>query len=224
MTESSATDTAPRRGRGRPPRINRDSIIEAARAISPGELSMQAVADSLGVDRSTIHYHFADRDELFSVVASATLGAELAKYTPPDSDDWRDWVTGYARSVYSALVRHGAIVLFVKLPLGSDGKALAPVEGVIRAMLNAGFDESTVVHAIAYISEVVHVAAQNQILVSQGTHPQGVELIRFLGEQPADAVPGLRRLVVIDPLGHEDHFEFALRVLVDGLAAQLPPG
>jgi TetR/AcrR family transcriptional regulator, tetracycline repressor protein len=222
MSESSAPETVPRRGRGRPPRISRDSIIEAARAISVDQLSMQSVADSLGVDRSTIHYHFADRDELFSVVASATLGAELAKYTPPESDDWRDWVAGYARSVYRALVRHGAIVLFVRLPLGSDAKALAPVEGVISAMLRAGFDEATVVHAIAYISEVVHAAAQNQILVSRDTHPQGVELVRYLDEQPADAVPGLRRLVEIDPLGHEDHFEFALKVLVDGLQAQLP--
>jgi TetR/AcrR family transcriptional regulator, tetracycline repressor protein len=182
---------------------------------------MQAVADSLGVDRSTIHYHFADRDELFSVVASATLGAELAKYRPPESGDWRDWVIGYSRSVYSALVRHGEIVLFVRLPLGSDAKALAPVEGVISAMLGAGFDESTVVHAIAYISEVIHATAQNQILVSRATHPQGLELVRFLGEQPPDSAPGLRRLVEIDPLGHEDHFEFALKVLVDGLAAQL---
>lgn len=184
---------------------------------------MQSVADSLGVDRSTINYHFADRDELFSVVASATLGAELAKYSPPDSDDWRDWVTGYARSVYAALVRHGAIVLFVRLPLGSDAKSLAPVEGVISAMLRAGFEESTVVHSIAYISEVIHAAAQNQILVSHSTHPQGLELVRFLEAQPAEDVPGLRRLVELDPLGHEDHFEFALRVLVDGLAAQLHP-
>jgi AcrR family transcriptional regulator len=185
---------------------------------------MQAVADSLGVDRSTINYHFTDRDELFSVVASVTLGAELAKYTAPDSADWRDWVRGYARSVYASLVAHGSIVLYVRLPLGSDAEALAPVEGVISAMLAAGFDESTVVHAVAYISEVVHASAQNQILVAKSAHPQGVELERFLAAQPEGSTPGLRRLLELDPLGHMDHFEFALKVLVDGLEAQLPEG
>ena len=182
---------------------------------------MQAVADRLGVDRSTINYHFADRDELFAVVASASLSAELMHYDPPADGDWREWLLGYARSVHSALRKREAIVLVVRLPLGSDVSSLEPVEGLITKMLDAGFDKATVSHAIAYISEVVHAVAQNELLSSRGTHPQGVELIRFLEGQPAGSLPGIRRLVEVNPLGSEDHLEFALGMIIAGLDARL---
>lgn len=183
---------------------------------------MQAVADRLGVDRTTINYHFADRDALFATVASATLSSELAAYTPPASEDWRDWVRSYARNIHDALIRHSSIVLYVKLPIGSDAAALAPGEAIISKLLDAGLDEDAVGHAVAYISEVVHATAQNEILVSQGGHPQGEELIRFLEDQPADAVPGLRRLIELNPLGREAHFDFAIRMVIAGLESLIP--
>lgn len=182
---------------------------------------MQAVADRLGVDRSSINYHFADRDELFAIVASATLDSALAGYEHPDSADWRDWIRSYARSVHRALLQHAALALYVRLPLGADEQALAPVEGTIQKLLGAGFTDETVAHAIAFISEVVHSTAQNAILVARGEHPQGPELTRFLADQDDAAAPGLRRLLELDPLGHDSHFEFALRVVIAGLEAEL---
>ena len=222
MAEVSVSGSTPPRRRGRPPRVSRDSIIEAARGVKLDELSVQAVADRLGVDRSTISYHFADKDELFAVVASVTLGSELQDWTPPDSDDWRDWVADDACRAHDALTRHGSVALFVRLPLGSDIGSLAPVEGLIQKLAQAGFDHEAIAHAVAYISEVVHATAQNEILVAQSGHPQGPELTRYLDRLPADVAPGLRRLVEADPLGHADHFDFALRVMIAGLESLLP--
>ncbi|MBF4585691.1 TetR/AcrR family transcriptional regulator C-terminal domain-containing protein [Curtobacterium sp. VKM Ac-2887] len=215
------TTAAPKPRRGRPPRISRASIIEAAQGLPLDELSMQAVADRLGVDRSSINYHFADRDELFAIVASATLDSALAGYRHPESDDWREWVRTYARSVHAALLQHATLALYVRLPLGADARALAPVEGTIQKMLEAGFSDETVAHAVAFVSEIVHATAQNEILVARGTHPQGPELTRFLATQSESEAPGLRRLLELDPLGNDSHFEFALRVFIAGLDAQL---
>lgn len=218
--ETSVASMAPRR-RGRPPRVSRDSIIDAARALPADELSMQAVADRLGVDRSTINYHFTDRADLFATVASVALSERLADYAPPNDDDWREWVTSYARFVYGALVAHGAITLYVPLPIGRDASALAPGEGLIQKLQQAGFDENTVSQAMGYISEVVHAMAQNRILIAQGGHPQGAELIKFFSAQPAEALPGLRGLTILEPLGSAAHLEFALRMIVSGLEAEL---
>jgi AcrR family transcriptional regulator len=218
------TRKAGTRGRGRPPRVSRTSIVEAAREISPELLSMQAVADRLGVDRSTINYHFDDRDELFSIVAAATFGSEMAAYVPPASDDWRDWVTGYARAVHAALLKHPETAAYVRLSFGTDAAAFAPVEGLLAKLGEAGFDALGVAQAITYISGVVHITARNEISVSTGAHPQGQEVVAFLQSQPSDALAGMRRLVAIDPLTHQDHFEYALRMIVAGLEAQLAPG
>lgn len=137
-TESTSRAST-KRGRGRPARVSRSSIIEAARALPPETLSMQAVADSLGVDRSTINYHFADREELFSIVAASTFGDEMAAYPPPASDDWRDWVTGYARAVHAALLKHPETAAYVRLSFGTDAAAFAPVEGLLAKLLGSRF-------------------------------------------------------------------------------------
>ena len=221
MTDELSVVAAKPRGRGRPPRVSRSSIIDAARSLPADELSMQAVADRLGVDRSTINYHFTDRAELFATVASVALSERLADYTPPDSPDWREWVVSYAKFVYGALVAHGAITLYVPLPVGRDASSLAPGEGLIQKLSEAGLGETSVAHAMGYISEVVHAMAQNQVLVSQGGHPQGAELIQFLATQSPEVLPGLRGLTLVQPLGSDAHLDFALRMIVAGIEAEL---
>ncbi|QNG38804.1 TetR/AcrR family transcriptional regulator [Geodermatophilaceae bacterium NBWT11] len=220
-TPRTAGDGTPRRGRGRPPRVSRASIIEAARGVPAEDLSVQAVATRLGVDRSTITYHFADRDELFATLASVVLGSELAALTPPTSDRWQDWVASYATGVYDALVRHSAVAVYVRMPLGIDAASLTPVESLVQKLAAAGFPDETIGHAVAYISEVVHAVAQNQVLVARGRHPQEAELTRYLDGQGEDVAPGLRRLARGDLLGRPDHVDFAIRALVAGLEAQL---
>jgi TetR/AcrR family transcriptional regulator, tetracycline repressor protein len=209
--------TAAPRGRGRPRRVSRESIIDAARAMVPELLSMQSVADQLGVDRSTINYHFADREELFAVVAASAFGAEMAQYRAPESDRWQEWVAHYSRAVHAALLRHPEFAGYVRLASGTDSAAFAAVEGLISKLASAGFGERDVVQSVAYISEVVHAAARNEILARSGGHPQGAELEQFLSLQPEESVPGLRRLLELDPYEYEEHFEFAVRMIVAGL-------
>src|SRR5689334_6406529 len=61
--ESAVTEPdspSPRR-RGRPPTIDRAGIVAAARRLDPKTLTLQAVADDLGVQRQSLSYHVADR-------------------------------------------------------------------------------------------------------------------------------------------------------------------
>lgn len=221
MTDSVSVESAAPRRRGRPPRVSRKSILDAARALPADALSMQAVADSLGVDRSTINYHFADRTELVESVASLALSERLAEYVPPASTDWREWVTSYTRFVYEALIERGTITLYVPLPVGRDASSLAPGEGLIQKLRAAGISEPSVAHAMGYISEVTHAMAQNHVLIAQGGHPQGDELAQFFASQPATALPGLRSLAQAQPLGSDAHLEFALRMIIAGLEAEI---
>ena len=216
MTEK-ITATTPPRKRGRPARVSRDSIIAVARGIEHDQLSMQSVADKLGVDRSTINYHFSDRDELFSAVASSMFGKRFRGYAPPASPDWRDWVRSYANAVYEALINQPEFTNYVKLTLGSDSSAFRPVESLMEKLAESGFSTSDVAQMVAYISEVVHAAARNRVLVTSGGHPQEFELKKFLSEQTAESVPGIRKLIDLNPLGNQGHFEFVLAMLIAGL-------
>ena len=43
---------------------------------------MQAVADSLGVDRKSLNYHVGDRETLLGLMATAVLKAEFYRHSP----------------------------------------------------------------------------------------------------------------------------------------------
>lgn len=58
-----------RRSRGVRAGLDRRQIIDAARTLDPGAVTMQAVADVLGVDRKAVNHHVSDRETLLGLVA-----------------------------------------------------------------------------------------------------------------------------------------------------------
>src|SRR6476469_4738319 len=102
-------DQAPRRGR--PARINRQMIVEAGRSLDRAGLTLQAVADRLGVDRKAISYHVAGRQELIDLVATATIAEELAGLVLPEP--WGDAITTWAAATRRAMLREGSMALVI---------------------------------------------------------------------------------------------------------------
>src|SRR5271168_335957 len=80
-------DVVAPRTRGRPARISRERIIAAARTIAPEALTMQKVADVLGVDPKALNYHVRDRDGLRELVAVDVFESELRRVKIPGGGD-----------------------------------------------------------------------------------------------------------------------------------------
>ncbi|MGZ8814674.1 MAG: TetR/AcrR family transcriptional regulator, partial [Mycobacterium sp.] len=95
------------RTRGRPPRISRDQIVAAARSISTSDLTMQAVADALGVSRKALHYYVGDRAGLLTLMVLDQFERELAPVELPADDDWRATLRAYAVAFRDGLIRVG---------------------------------------------------------------------------------------------------------------------
>ena len=58
------TSTAPRRKAGRPPRISRAMIAQAAHELGLEGLTLKAVADHLGVSVAALYHHVSGKDDL----------------------------------------------------------------------------------------------------------------------------------------------------------------
>ncbi len=101
------TGNAPRRGRGRPPRIDQKQIVAAARAIAPGALTMQAVADALGVDRTTLHYYVGDRDGLLELVVADLFDSELRSLKLPENASWQEVLRAYGSAIRQGVLKLG---------------------------------------------------------------------------------------------------------------------
>lgn len=210
--------------RGRPPRISRERIVAVARAMDPATLTMQAVAEELGVDRKALNYHVSDREGLLELVALEVL-QDVLNQPRPTASDWREATRIYATTTRTGMIKAGALFEYVRMPLAEGLTALAPAEEYARVLLDAGFTEEHAAGAIGFLGEFVYASARDAILAERYRgHPQVTELRRMFAEAAPDQLPTVRRLIGLREMGHDDQFEFDLRLFIAGMESLLTLG
>ena len=206
--------------RGRPARINRQMIVDAARSLDREGLTLLAVADRLGVDRKALSYHVAGRQELIDLVATQTIGEELQGLELPQA--WDAAIRSWAEATWRAMLREGSMALVIDHLPGAG--ILTSIDALLQRLLDAGFDEITAGRAIYCLTGIVFAGARDTLLVERrGEHPTMAEVAHILQDLPDDELPHLRRVPLAgDPLrGAEDQARFDIDLVVAGLHHQL---
>src|SRR3954471_5287891 len=124
-----------------PPSLSRARICVEALALVDEEgldaLSMRRLGARLGVEAMSLYRHVRDKADLLDALHAAVLGR-----LQPDEEDVRGWqalLGGMARALRATLLKHPHVVpLFTRTPLRAP-EAIATVERVTGAMLEAGF-------------------------------------------------------------------------------------
>lgn len=230
----SAPDEAPTgskgRPRGGPRRISRAKILEAARNFDPETMTMQAVADELGVDRKALNYHVTDRAGLLKLIAadvfessfSQAFQQRLAEH--PAGSDWERTLTAWCYAVRDGMVATGMLTNYYRI--GSDDPTVfEPAELVLQCMIEEGF--SPVIASRALILGTTFAMGLGRDIVLQrqlGEHPQGPEVRRVLETSTGDAPLGAIRAMVAaginGPHDIEAQFEFEVETLIQGMRAR----
>jgi TetR/AcrR family transcriptional regulator, tetracycline repressor protein len=212
------------RTRGRPPRISRDQIVAAARSVSTTDLTMQGVADALGVSRKALHYYVGDRAGLLTLMVLDQFERELAPVELPTDDDWRATLRAYAMAFRDGLIRVGGQVHaagFTQLGGLSTAAALALADRVLDALLSAGLDPDSARHGLTAASNIAQSAAQTVVAqTGSGVHRHRAETTEALLLQPQGTYPALRRVLESAEAGEHDaetQFKFELDVMIAGL-------
>jgi TetR/AcrR family transcriptional regulator, tetracycline repressor protein len=223
-------DVVAPRARGRPARISRERIVAAARAIPRDALTMQKVADVLGVDPKALNYHVGDRDGLRQLVVLDVFESELRRVRIPGGGDWRDVVRAYVYALREAIIKLGDLALSIHLP-GSQGLgALSPVESVLQALVGAGLNIEDAGRALTFITEMAYVAGRDALRSAENpVHPDVPGISTALRSAAAGDFPVLRQVVAAQAgaAPDEGQFEFSLELMIAGLeqavAARTPP-
>jgi TetR/AcrR family tetracycline transcriptional repressor len=219
-TPPTAAEPVQARRPGRPPRISRQKIIDTARALDRDDLTLQAVADRLGVDRKAISYYVTGRQELVDLVAAQTISEELGGLELPE--DWRAAIHAWAAATRAVMLREGSMAL--KIDHLPGGGILGSLDALLQRLLAAGFDEVTAGRALYCLTGTVFAGARDTLLVERhGEHPTIAEVARVLGDLPGDRLPHLRRLRFGDDprKGAEDQARFDIDLVVAGLQHHL---
>jgi TetR/AcrR family transcriptional regulator, tetracycline repressor protein len=213
-------DVVAPRTRGRPARISRARIIAAARTIAPETLTMQKVADVLGVDPKALNYHVGDRDGLLQLVVLDVFESELRRVQIPGGGDWRDVVRAYVHALREATIKLGVLAVAIHLPGRQGLGALDPVESVLQALVGVGLDIDEAGRTLTFITELAYAAGRDALRVAENPiHPDVAGISTALRSAAADEFPVLRQVVAAQAgaAPDEGQFEFSLELVIAGL-------
>jgi AcrR family transcriptional regulator len=207
----------PRR-RGRPAKISRQAIVDAAIELGVDSFSMQAVAHRLGVTPPALYSHVANRDEVVALVAETVrhrLEAVVA-----EADDWRGWLEEFARQVREAL---GGVAssLAVERHRPGAGPQVVVGERGLQLLIEAGLAPLDAAHALWLTYRVAVTAGTTQQSGIGGYVDATATLLDASAAvgQSLPATGSVHRALVEG--GPHDTFDFDLAVLLDGIAARI---
>jgi AcrR family transcriptional regulator len=222
-----------RTARGPKPGLTVEQIVSTAIQIADGEgldaLTMRRVADELGFTPMALYRYVPGKDELIDLMVDAAIGP------PPSPSDERpgDWTSGltrWARADLAILRRHPWLLeLVARGPFGPNW--FAWLEWALRVLSETGLSASEMLAIVDLVDGHVRGAAQIFLAVAKAEQnagtPGGWEvafeaaLARAIGD---GRFPTLARIAasegfVTGTAPSDDHFEFGLQRVLDGIDA-----
>ena len=207
----------------RPSRLTRDDVLRAALAllneVGIDALSTRRLAERLGVQSPTLYWHFRSKGALLDEMSAAVMQQSRAPAAPAPDQPWQDWLLADGLSFRRALLayRDGA-----RLHAGTrPGEAQREsIEARLRLLCAAGFEPGPATLLLMSVGRfvvgwVLEEQAAQQPDAPPSAHVAGPEAAShpLLAAGWAQTVGGDAEAV----------FERALKLLIDGAAAQRAP-
>jgi AcrR family transcriptional regulator len=125
--------TAPAR-RGRPPKLSRSDVVDAARELVLAEgydaVTTRRLAAELGVSSFAVHSHMRSKDELFDEVVKVLVDA---RHTPVrNARSWKDALQRYAEAMWELLLEHPTVVEVLQRNVISSESVLVDLDRIAR--------------------------------------------------------------------------------------------
>jgi Tetracyclin repressor, C-terminal all-alpha domain. len=218
---------AAKRGRGIRAGLDLQKIVATAREIEPGQLSMQAIADVLRVDRKALHKHVQDRETLLGLVAHDALADVFTAKELAAAQDWRQACRLYADGFVRAVVGLGALaehLWFGEMELGVWPADSA--EALLRHLADAGFSDADGLRFVVVLTTLCLGHARDVIQYEQGgeqDRPRQRLVKDWLAKAGTEQYPRLLRIseLGLDTYGAEQ-LRFSVELLIRGAEPLLP--
>ncbi|QIS18702.1 TetR/AcrR family transcriptional regulator C-terminal domain-containing protein [Nocardia terpenica] len=211
----------PKRTRAERAGISREQILDAALAMADRDgvaaLSMRKVGAELGVEAMTLYHYLPNKEALLDgmverVVSQADTGFAEAP--------WQTVLSGYARALRTALLRHpGALPLVATRPAVTS-RTLHTVERGLAMLCADGFDLARALDALNALTMfvVAHAAWEARSAPRVGIDgPGSAEYLKSLDPEEFPLITAAAR--TSSGTDDRDRFEFAVRAMIHGFAA-----
>ena len=206
---------------GRPARISREAIAEAANEIGLSDLTLRAVADRLGVSIASLYHHVDGKDDLLRLAAEHAA----ARHRIPEDhgQHWSVWLLEWALHNRNSFVAEPAL-------LGQylDGAISVEViaestEAMLAPLVAQGFSEAEAMNAYQLVTACALGSAVNAIRERRAAdvgRPEHGELADIVAGRRPEELPHLRRLLAEISVQPLDSFESRVTTVLAGIAAR----
>ncbi|NME89316.1 MAG: TetR/AcrR family transcriptional regulator C-terminal domain-containing protein [Corynebacterium sp.] len=208
-----------RRPRGHRAGLNIEKIVDAARALPQNQLSMQAVANSLGVDRKALNHYVHDRENLLSIVAAMEFTEAFEKLDIPEDADWRTVALAFAHSNAKGMLAAGLLSDYLRTGSNNAVPFLHASEMLLRSLTDAGLDLDTAIRSVAVINNACAAFTRDVVIARNSTAALRHELLEeSLNDENRDIFPLLHEVAKLPILTTDDQqLDFAISVVLDGI-------
>jgi AcrR family transcriptional regulator len=147
---------APAAKRGRPPRLSRDAILDAAFTLLervPGEsLTVAAIATEVGAVPAALYRHFASLDDLLDAVLARVL-ARAGNSGLRRRADWRAEIRDWMRSLRRTLLRYPAVLSLIGRRGRTSPAWLDAVASLVPILEGAGLSGAQLARTHLWLAE-----------------------------------------------------------------------
>lgn len=162
--------------RGRPARVSRAQVVDAAVATADAEgldaVSMRTVATALGVATMTLYSHVPGRTEL----VDAMIDRAYADWELPEPGmEWRPALDAFARGYWQVLRQHPWLLEVNRWRLPLAPHVLAAQEAGYRCLVDTGLTAVQVVETVDVITSTVAGLARAAAVEEAEESRQGVD-------------------------------------------------
>jgi AcrR family transcriptional regulator len=137
MTRGSEADRADRPRLGRPPRISREMIVEAALDLGLEGLTLKAVADHLGVSVAGLYHHVSSKDDLMRLTAE--LSARKVPLPEDRGQHWALWLQEWATYNRDAFLAQPQLLTQYLDGMISTEAIASNVDAILGLLVRQGF-------------------------------------------------------------------------------------
>lgn len=200
---------AAKRGRGRPARLSRQAILEAALALierSPDEpLTLSRVAEEVDAVPAALYRHVGSHDELLDGVLGLVLDGirfEIRRRAP-----WRAQVHDWMTCVRAHLLRYPAVVAMIGRSGRTSPAWFDATSVLVEILERAGLRGEPLAHTYLWVAEVTMGCVVNEATVPYAEQVAGARAV--LPEMSEAArrhhAPLVSHLAALDPEAFFEH-------------------